>query len=119
MTFRLIEFIVCPCVFVCFSASQRTALAEKELSDVNEKLDSDKSTRNQTNDAPPIMDAPLDVMGRPTLQLELAAKEKEVTSCASLCSLIHSVGHLFWRFSIDPAAASWLQQAFVTPNQHQ
>ena len=58
---------------------QRAALAEKELSVVKEKLVSEESTRrDQANEAPPIMDTPLDVMGRPTLQLELAAKEKEV-----------------------------------------
>ena len=62
-----------------FLNKQRAALAEKELSVVKEKLVSEESTRrDQANEAPPIMDTPLDVMGRPTLQLELAAKEKEV-----------------------------------------
>lgn len=61
-------------------------MAEKELSVLKEQFEraeeSSKRRRlssDQANEAPPppIMDTPLDVMGRPSL-LELAAKEKEV-----------------------------------------
>lgn len=68
-------------------SNQRAALAEKELSVLKEQSEKqnhqlDESTKrlssDQANEAPPpIMDTPLDVMGRPSL-LELAAKEKEV-----------------------------------------
>jgi len=55
-------------------------LAEKELSVLKEQFEesSKRLSTDQANEAPPpIMDTPLDVMGRPSL-LELAAKEKEV-----------------------------------------
>lgn len=63
-------------------------MAEKELSVLKEQFEraeeSSKRRRlssDQANEAPPppIMDTPLDVMGRPSL-LELAAKEKEVSA---------------------------------------
>ncbi len=63
-----------------FSHLQRAVLAEKELSVLKEQFEesSKRLSTDQANEAPPpIMDTPLDVMGRPSL-LELAAKEKEV-----------------------------------------
>jgi len=50
---------------------QRAVFDEKEL------VSEESNRRDQANEAPPTMDTPLDVMGRPSLH-ELAAKDKEV-----------------------------------------
>ena len=81
-------------------------MAEKELSVLKEQFEraeeSSKRQRlssDQANEAPPppIMDTPLDVMGRPSL-LELAAKEKEVRIQARPFNHQHSYARISHSF---------------------
>ena len=63
--------------------SEKQQQRHHQLDDSTKRLSSD-----QANEAPPpIMDTPLDVMGRPSL-LELAAKEKEVRTNILCCTVL-------------------------------